>query len=482
MSAGRLLKQANQLKRMGKLDEAIALYHQVIEINPHFAWAHYNLGEVLAKQGNVDEAVFHYRHSLEVIPNSPWFLYTLGEALSEQGDLEGAVKYFLKAIEIKPNFYKFYQSLGHTLTQEGKFDQAITNYHQAINLNPHTANSYVGCCIAYIHKGDLSRGYEYIEQAIQLSPTNLRGEFYHEFIKTINKLGIKEKISLQKNISNAVETAKNYSNDVTYPNQYIRKILKSVENYLNQVYIESEIKSISFHRVHRCLSEMILPGGDYLDILKKLHFWLRPTTYVEIGVENGRSFRLSHSSTISIGIDPQPKFKETRLSAKVFALTSNEFFQKHDILSELNGNTIDLGFIDGLHWFEQSLQDFINLEKYSHKQTIICFHDTLPLDQITSNRDFLTMFWSGDVWKVVPILKQYRPDLEIFTIATKPTGLTMVSNLDPHSTVLSENYDAIVNEYMNKEWIDSLELRYAMLSVVSNNWQAITQRLKNRGR
>ncbi|MEI2423168.1 tetratricopeptide repeat protein [Arthrospira platensis SPKY2] len=34
MSAGELLRQANQLKRSGKLDEAIAFYHQVIELTP----------------------------------------------------------------------------------------------------------------------------------------------------------------------------------------------------------------------------------------------------------------------------------------------------------------------------------------------------------------------------------------------------------------------------------------------------------------
>lgn len=39
MSAGDPIKKANQLKRQGKLDEAIALYHQVIEINSNFAWA-----------------------------------------------------------------------------------------------------------------------------------------------------------------------------------------------------------------------------------------------------------------------------------------------------------------------------------------------------------------------------------------------------------------------------------------------------------
>ncbi len=33
-------------------------------------------------------------------------------------------------------------------------------------------------------------------------------------------------------------------------------------------------------------------------------------------------------------------------------------------------------------------------------------------------------FHTGDVWKVVRCLREYRPDLDVFTIATAPTGLT----------------------------------------------------------
>lgn len=57
MNVGELIRSANRLKREGKLDEAIALYHQVIEINPHFAWAYSNLGDIFVKQGNLDGAV-----------------------------------------------------------------------------------------------------------------------------------------------------------------------------------------------------------------------------------------------------------------------------------------------------------------------------------------------------------------------------------------------------------------------------------------
>ena len=81
MNAGQLLKQANQLKRVGNLDKAIALYHQVIEINPNFTWAYNNLGDAFVKQGNIDNAVAFYSQSLKNNSNSAWLYYCLGEAL-----------------------------------------------------------------------------------------------------------------------------------------------------------------------------------------------------------------------------------------------------------------------------------------------------------------------------------------------------------------------------------------------------------------
>ncbi|MET0034017.1 MAG: TIGR01627 domain-containing protein [Limnospira maxima] len=142
MSAGELLKQANRLKRSGRLDEAIALYHQVIDINPHFAWAYHGLGDALAKQGNLDQAVACYSECLKIHPNSAWLYYSLGDALAEQGDLEAAVQYLQKAIELKPDCYKFYNSLGWVLMQQKKFDDALNCYNQAIKLNSKVVDAY----------------------------------------------------------------------------------------------------------------------------------------------------------------------------------------------------------------------------------------------------------------------------------------------------------------------------------------------------
>jgi hypothetical protein len=79
MSAGRLLKQANQLKRMGKLDEAIALYRQAIEINPHFAWTYFELADALVKSNQIQEAIVHYRRAVDLKPEQALFKKTLNQ-------------------------------------------------------------------------------------------------------------------------------------------------------------------------------------------------------------------------------------------------------------------------------------------------------------------------------------------------------------------------------------------------------------------
>lgn len=83
MSAGQLLRQANQLKRGGKLEEAITLYHQVIEITPNFAWTYYELGDALAKNSQHDEATIAYKRATDINKkqNSVYFSYTLEKLL-----------------------------------------------------------------------------------------------------------------------------------------------------------------------------------------------------------------------------------------------------------------------------------------------------------------------------------------------------------------------------------------------------------------
>ena len=78
----------------------------------------------------------------------------------------------------------------------------------------------------------------------------------------------------------------------------------------------------------------------------------------------------------------------------------------------------------------------------------------MPVDKVSSERNRQQSFWTGDVWKIVLILKRYRPDLSLFNLDGCLTGLLCVTNLDPNSTVLQDNYQKIIDEYLNINFDD----------------------------
>lgn len=188
---------------------------------------------------------------------------------------------------------------------------------------------------------------------------------------------------------------------------------------------------------------------DYYAYLKQVHNIIAPKTYLEIGIRKGESFFLASPQTLSIGIDPKPQiYKTYPENFKIYSVASDEFFQTYNLKKELNNRDLDLAFIDGMHLFEYALNDFINIEKNATPSTIVLIHDCLPLDSVTSQRERETEVWTGDVWKIIFCLLKYRPQLKISLIDAKPSGLALLSNLDPQNTFLEEHKEEIKNEFI----------------------------------
>lgn len=234
----------------------------------------------------------------------------------------------------------------------------------------------------------------------------------------------------------------------------------------------------NFRPAHLAIANINLPFEHYTEVLKRFHQWLRPRNYVEIGVETGKSMVLAEPPTVCIGVEPQPKINVTfSAPTRIFEKTSDEFFANEDLCKEIGGETVDLSFIDGLHLFEAVLKDFINIERYSSRKTVVLLHDCIPLNEATSARERSTTFWSGDTWKVIPCLKRYRPDLAIITIAAPPTGLAVITRLDPESTILSENLDEINKQFIPLEYAFLDSGKHDILNVMIDDWPSIQKRI-----
>lgn len=230
----------------------------------------------------------------------------------------------------------------------------------------------------------------------------------------------------------------------------------------------------NFSPAHFLIAALELPGEDYLEVMARVHAHLRPRTYVEIGVELGRSIRLVGPSTRAIGIDPQPRVEfALGPNVRIVTQTSDDFFAQHDLRAALGGLPIDLAFIDGMHQFEFALRDFMNLEALCTPASTILIHDVYPLDERTATRRRATGFWSGDIWRLALLLRKHRPDLAFHTVATPPTGLAIVRNLDPRSRYLRDHLDELIDEYMAVAF-GALDGRKAeCLALVPNDWSRI---------
>lgn len=199
-------------------------------------------------------------------------------------------------------------------------------------------------------------------------------------------------------------------------------------------------------------------GEDYLDVMGRIHAVLHPRTYFEVGTWTGNSLKLANCR--SIAIDPHFQITTDVVGRKpechLFQMPSDEFFKYHSPKAVF-GDTVDFAFLDGMHLFECVLRDFINIESNCSRNSIIALHDCLPPDAyIASRKNDLDEqkklstkpgWWTGDVWKILPVLRKYRPDLVMVCLDAPPTGLVLVTGLYPESRILRDKYFDIVREF-----------------------------------
>jgi hypothetical protein len=240
---------------------------------------------------------------------------------------------------------------------------------------------------------------------------------------------------------------------------------------------------------------------DRHGFLRQLHRSYKPRNYLEIGVNDGRSLTLSRVPSVAV----DPAFKvvtEIACDVHLVKQTSDDFFARKDPLLHLRPGRnpfralarrdpmgllggdpkVDLSFIDGMHIFEFALRDFMNVERHAQWSSVVVLDDMLPRNVDEAARDRHTDAWTGDVYKVAQVLRRFRPDLTVVEVDTKPTGVVVIFGMDPSSTVLKHNYDAIMKEYITEDPQDVPEETIARKNAVKAEallgapfWRSLTR-------
>ena len=222
----------------------------------------------------------------------------------------------------------------------------------------------------------------------------------------------------------------------------------------------------------RGLAEAAEEGLGYRRLIKRLHQTIKPKAYFEIGVDDGGSISLAECP--SVGVDPDFELiHPLRHPTRIFRQESDTFFANEGLSKQVFGMDFDLAFIDGMHLSEFVLRDFMNVEKRVSKSCVIVVDDVLPEQAVMAERPRHFNAWCGDVYKLIFILQQYRPDLRIDVIPAMAgpyrKGIAVISNLDPDNDTLWNSYDTIEQQCLDNTYavktIEELESRMPVRSL-----------------
>ncbi|MFP5518167.1 MAG: tetratricopeptide repeat protein [Alphaproteobacteria bacterium] len=120
----------------GRLNEAAALYHAVLDAMPGHADAAHLLGVVHLQSGQPDRAVSLIRGAIQHSHRVADYHDNLGSALKALGRLEEAVAAHRQAIRLRPDFAQALYNMGNALEALGRLEEAATAFRQAAARRP----------------------------------------------------------------------------------------------------------------------------------------------------------------------------------------------------------------------------------------------------------------------------------------------------------------------------------------------------------
>ncbi|MBI4232366.1 tetratricopeptide repeat protein [Candidatus Peregrinibacteria bacterium] len=150
---------------------AMAYFDRSIELNPNYASAYNNRGDVKHKLGDNKGAVADYDKALQLDPNFVEAYISRGFAKFMLGNYEGAIGDYDKAISINPNDAETYRIRSEAKYKLGDYGGAIDDCNKAIKLEPNYASAYGARGIVKYKLANYKDAIADYEKAIELSPS-----------------------------------------------------------------------------------------------------------------------------------------------------------------------------------------------------------------------------------------------------------------------------------------------------------------------
>lgn len=161
---------ASALAQLGRFDEAVGNYTQALRLQPDFAEALNNRGNLLLQAGRAPQAVADYEAALKLVPNYVEAHLNLAMALLGMGRRPEALAACQSAVRIRPDFATARWKLADVLVENGNLPAAVVEYREALRLDPGLVPAWYNLGRVLSQAGRPAEAVPVLEQAVKLDP------------------------------------------------------------------------------------------------------------------------------------------------------------------------------------------------------------------------------------------------------------------------------------------------------------------------
>lgn len=165
-----LIHRAVGLHQQGHLDQAAALYEQILQQQPDNAAALQLLGALRGQQGRNAEALRLTQSALALRPGDFGTLANYASVLMTVGRHEEALVHLDKALAIKADFFEALFNRGITLARLKRFAESVTSYDRALAQRPNNPQIFYNRGISQAALGWWKDAVASYDKAIALQP------------------------------------------------------------------------------------------------------------------------------------------------------------------------------------------------------------------------------------------------------------------------------------------------------------------------
>ena len=194
--SGALTFRANALDMLGRYDEAVTAYEDVIAETPEWWEAHANLGICHARNGHLERAEGAFRRGLEDCPGSPEIRDELAaHLLAQGGDLQEALKLSEEAVALGRDEIRHLITLGEVKLALGDDEGTAEAYRAVLDLDPENPDAHLELGILHERLGETTEAEEHFVESLKADPGNPRALYsYASLYYTADDLETAEEI------------------------------------------------------------------------------------------------------------------------------------------------------------------------------------------------------------------------------------------------------------------------------------------------